>query len=91
MFVDFGADWCWTCKVNERGTLANAEVLKAFAAKGVTLMKADWTRQDPAITAALGSHGRSGVPMYLYYTPRGEAVVLPEVITPGMVLKVLGN
>jgi thiol:disulfide interchange protein len=90
VFVDFSAQWCWTCKINERGTLASDAVQAAFKSKGVTLLRADWTRQDPAITAALSAHGRGGVPMYLYYPAQGDAVLLPEVITPAMVLKVLG-
>jgi thiol:disulfide interchange protein/DsbC/DsbD-like thiol-disulfide interchange protein len=90
VFVDFSAQWCWTCKINERGTLASDAVQAAFKSKGVTLLRADWTRQDPAITAALSAHGRGGVPMYLYYPPQGPEVLLPEVITPAMVLRVLG-
>lgn len=90
VFVDFSAQWCWTCKINERGTLASDAVQAAFRAKGVVLLKADWTRQDSAITAALKAHGRGGVPMYLYYPPKGPELLLPEVITPGMVLKALG-
>ena len=91
IFVDFSADWCWTCKVNERGTLASAAVRDAFAKGKVALLKADWTRQDPAVTAELRSHGRSGVPLYVVYPVKGDAVVLPEVITPDLVLKALAN
>jgi thiol:disulfide interchange protein len=91
VFVDFGADWCWTCKVNERGTLANGGVLKAFNDLGVAKLKADWTHSDPAITAALRAQGRSGVPMYVFYPSHGEAHVLPELITPGMVLDALAQ
>jgi thiol:disulfide interchange protein len=90
VFVDFSAQWCWTCKINERGTLASDAVQAAFKAHDVVLLRADWTRQDPAITAALSAHGRGGVPMYLYYPPKGPEVLLPEVITPDMVLGVLG-
>jgi thiol:disulfide interchange protein len=90
VFVDFSAQWCWTCKINERGTLASDAVQAVFKSKGVALLRADWTRQDPAITAALSAHGRGGVPMYLYYPVQGPEVLLPEVITPGMVLRVLG-
>lgn len=89
VFVDFTADWCWTCKVNERAVLARPEVKAAFAAKGVVLMKADWTRRDPAITAALRSYGRSGVPLYIWYPKGGGPELLPELLTPGIVLKAL--
>jgi thiol:disulfide interchange protein DsbD len=49
-------------------------------------MKADWTRKDPAITAALAAFGRNGVPLYVLYPPRGEPVILPELLTPTLVL-----
>jgi len=91
VFVDFGADWCWTCKVNERGTLANEGVLKAFNDQGVAKLKADWTHSDPAITAALRAQGRSGVPMYVFYPAHGEPHVLPELITPGIVMDALAG
>jgi thiol:disulfide interchange protein len=77
--------------VNERGTLSSDAVQAAFAKDRVALLKADWTRQDPAITAALKAHGRGGVPMYVYYPAKGDEVLLPELITPGLVLKTLGD
>jgi thiol:disulfide interchange protein DsbD len=89
VFVDFTADWCWTCKVNERVVLSRDDVKQAFAAQGAVLMKADWTRRDNAITEALKGYGRSGVPLYVWYPKGGEPVVLPEVITPAMLLKVV--
>ena len=89
VFVDFTADWCWTCKVNERSTLGQPAVQAALAAKGTVLFKADWTRRDPAITAALQSHGRSGVPLYVYYPAGKPPIVLPEIITPGRMLDAL--
>lgn len=89
VFVDFTADWCLTCKVNERVALGSARVVRAFAARGVVALKADWTRHNPAITRALAGFGRSGVPLYLYYPPGGEGRVLPELLTPGVVLSAL--
>jgi thiol:disulfide interchange protein DsbD len=89
VFVDFSAQWCWTCKVNENGVLASSPVLEAFRKGKVALLRADWTRQDPAITEALKAHGRSGVPLYLYYPVQGEPQVLPEVLTQGTVLRAL--
>ena len=86
VFVDFTASWCLSCQVNERAALNRPEVLEAFAARNVVLLKADWTRHDEAITQALATLGRSGVPAYALYTP-GEAnpQLLPEVLTPGIV------
>ncbi len=83
VFVYFTADWCLTCKVNERAVLDRAEVAEHFRARGVRTLVGDWTRGDPAITRFLAQHGRSGVPLYLYYAPGREAEVLPQLLTVG--------
>ena len=90
VFVDFTAAWCLTCQVNKKTVLHRPAVAQAFAARGVTTVRADWTTEDPAITDALASFGRSGVPLYVLY-PGGDAapVVLPEVLTTGAVLDAL--
>ena len=88
VFIDFTAEWCWTCKVNERVVLADAAVRAKFAAHDFALVKADWTDGDPEITQLLRAFGRSGVPLYVIF-PAGrldQPVVLPEVITAQMVL-----
>ena len=84
-FVYFTADWCLTCKVNEGAAIERAEVRDSFAKGGITVLVGDWTRGDAAISAFLARHGRSGVPLYLFY-PAGarEPQVLPQVLTPGM-------
>ncbi len=90
VFVDFTAEWCLNCKVNERLTLSKQEVKDAFEAHQVVLMKADWTNGDPAITAELNRFGRVGVPFYLLYTPdSADALVFPELLTPRIVLDAL--
>ncbi|SEQ53857.1 thiol:disulfide interchange protein DsbD [Solimonas aquatica] len=89
VFVDFTADWCLSCKVNERVALNNARVQQAFAERGVAVLVADWTRADPAITAELARFGRNGVPLYLVYAKGGEARILPQLLTPDIVLKAL--
>jgi thiol:disulfide interchange protein DsbD len=90
VFVDFTASWCLSCQVNERVALHQPEVERAFQARNVVLMKADWTRHDEAITAALAGLGRSGVPAYALYVPGEEKPrLLPEVLTPGIVTGVL--
>jgi len=87
VFVDFTAAWCVTCQVNKRVALYNIQVAKAFAARDVVTLKADWTRQDPRITAALASLGRNAVPVYAFYVPgETEPRLLPEVLTPSLVL-----
>jgi thiol:disulfide interchange protein/DsbC/DsbD-like thiol-disulfide interchange protein len=87
VFVDFTAAWCVTCQVNKRVALHNAAVVKAFAAHDVVPLKADWTRQDPRITATLASLGRNAVPVYAIYSPGDDTPrLLPEVLTPSLVL-----
>ncbi len=86
VFIDFTAAWCVTCQVNERTTLARADVLAAFAARNVALLRADWTRQDPAVTKALRALGRSGVPVYVLQAPGKPPVVLSELISGSEVI-----
>lgn len=83
VFVYFTADWCLTCKANEKAALDRNEVANAFAAKNITVLVGDWTRGDPNIGRFLEKHGRSGVPLYLYYAPGKEAEILPQVLTVG--------
>ena len=80
VFVDFTAAWCVTCQVNKRLVLSSDDVRAQFAAKNVALVRADWTRRDPAITEALAALGRSGVPVYVLYRPGKEPLLLPEVL-----------
>ena len=92
VFVDFTASWCLSCQVNERVALDQPEVMQAFAAANVLLLRADWTREDPAITQALTALGRSGVPVYALYTPGQSAPqLLPQVLTPGIVTDALAK
>lgn len=85
VFVDATAAWCLTCKINERVALEDADVKTLFAERGVMLLVADWTTRDAAITAYLARFGRNGVPLYVYYPPQGEPVVLPQILTPAAV------
>jgi thiol:disulfide interchange protein/DsbC/DsbD-like thiol-disulfide interchange protein len=78
VFVDFTAAWCVTCQYNKKTTFADAKLLADFAARQVVLMRADWTRRDPAITQALTALGRSGVPVYALYAPGRAPVLLSE-------------
>ena len=81
VFVDFTAAWCVTCQYNKRNTLADADVLADFARHGVTLLRADWTRRDSAITAALAELGRNGVPVYVLMAPGRAPLVLTEILS----------
>ncbi|RQO63899.1 protein-disulfide reductase [Variovorax sp. KBW07] len=80
VFIDFTAAWCVTCQYNKKSTLSDAEVLADFDAKKVAMLRADWTRRDPAITAALTALGRSGVPVYVLQAPGKPPVVLTEIL-----------
>jgi thiol:disulfide interchange protein DsbD len=91
VFVDFTAAWCVTCQVNKRLVLTDSEVKKAFADRGVELVRADWTRRDPAITQALAALGRQGVPVYVLYRPGKEPLLLPEVLQRQTVLDALAS
>lgn len=91
VFVNFTAAWCVTCKVNEAAALANPRTAEAFADANVAYLVGDWTNQDPAIAAALAEHGRAGVPLYLYYPPGGEPVVLPQMLSQDLVLETIAG
>ena len=93
VFLDFTASWCLTCQFNERTAINVPAVRKILKDRGITAMKGDWTNSDPAITEALKSFGRVGVPLAVYYPPgRGsDPVVLPELLTEKIVLEALGK
>jgi thiol:disulfide interchange protein len=87
VFVYFTADWCLTCKVNERIAIEREEVRDAFAATGVTVLVGDWTRRDAAITRYLTANGAAGVPFYQWFPAgSGAAEQLPQVLTPAMLV-----
>jgi DsbC/DsbD-like thiol-disulfide interchange protein/cytochrome c biogenesis protein CcdA len=83
VFVWFTADWCLTCKVNERVAIERESVRDAFAKAGVVTIVGDWTRRDETITKFLTEQGAAGVPLYLWYAPgSGAPEQLPQVLTP---------
>jgi thiol:disulfide interchange protein/DsbC/DsbD-like thiol-disulfide interchange protein len=90
VFVYFTADWCLTCKVNEKAVLERSEVAEAFARGKVAVLVGDWTRGNAEIGRFLEKQGRSGVPLYLWYAPSKEAEVLPQVLTVGRVAALVG-
>ena len=85
VFAYFTADWCLTCKVNERIAIDTDVVRASFKAKNIAVLVGDWTSNDPALGRFIESHNRAGVPLYLYYPAGGgEPQVLPQILTPSM-------
>lgn len=91
VFVDFTAAWCLTCQANKRLVLHSSRVAAAFASRGVTLLRADWTNRNDAIAHELARFGRTGVPLYVLYDSRGRPHLLPEILTEGAVLDALSD
>lgn len=90
VFIDFTADWCITCKANERVALSSSRVKNKFEELNFEMVKADWTNRNPEITRTLESFGRNGVPFYVIYSSSlDEPLILPELLTPGIVLNAL--
>jgi thiol:disulfide interchange protein DsbD len=90
VYVDFTARWCATCQVNKEIVFGSGRVREFVRAENVALVKADWTNEDPAITKRLLELGKAAVPVNLVYLPdRPEPIVLPETLTPGIVLEAL--
>lgn len=90
VLVNFTADWCVTCKINERAALSSGRVAQALEAADAVYLVGDWTRRDDVIAAELARHGRSGVPLYLLYPAGGgEPRVLPQLLTEGTVVRAL--
>ena len=87
IYVDFTARWCATCQTNKKIVFASDTVLREFAAKKIVTLRADWTNKDPAITAELAKYQRSAVPFNVIWQPgKTEPVILPELLTPSIVL-----
>ena len=78
VFVDATAAWCITCLVNEKWR-SKTRGARRVQGKQCRHLVADWTNRNPAVTQLLEAHGRSGVPLYLYFAPgAAEAKVLPK-------------
>ncbi|HEV2149163.1 MAG TPA: thioredoxin family protein, partial [Longimicrobiaceae bacterium] len=91
VLLDFTADWCLTCKVNERVAFGSDTVRASLRAHDVALLRADWTTRDPSVTRALAAFSRNSVPfVVLYGRDRAAApAVLPTLLTPGIVTRAL--
>ena len=92
MFVYFTADWCLSCKVNEKIAIETDLTFAAFQMRGVKVLRGDWTRRDPEITRFLASQGVAGVPLYLWYpNGGGDARQLPQVLGPNTLAELGGE
>lgn len=92
VFVYFTAEWCISCKVNEKTTLSRESLVQAFQSKHVIVLVGDWTNRDSAITSALTRYGRSGVPLYLWFKPgASEPVILPQILTLDLMLDLVNQ
>jgi len=89
VFLNFTADWCITCKVNEAVALKTSKVRKLIVDKNITYLEADWTRKDPIISSALEQYGRTGLPLYLLFPSKGDPLILPEILTEDILLSYL--
>ena len=89
VFVDFTASWCVTCQANKLAVLDRENVQKAFKEHNVKFLIADWTNRNAEISKTLESFGRTGVPLYLLYSPDGTAKILPELLTQDIVIDAL--
>jgi thiol:disulfide interchange protein DsbD len=87
VFIDFTAAWCITCQYNKQNVLSKAEVLTAFEAKNVLLLRADWTRKDAAISQALQQLGRNGVPVYVLHRPGQAPALMSELLDTDELLR----
>lgn len=90
VLIDFMADWCLTCLTNDRVAFTD-DVVQQFRDQGVVLLKADWTKRDARISQALAGYGRDGVPLYVLYDQEGKHRILPQLLTPQILLNALAT
>ena len=89
VFVYFTADWCVTCKINEAAAIQRDDTKAVFEAKDIAVLVGDFTRRDPALARTLARYERSGVPLYLYFPAKGDAQILPQILTPSMLAELI--
>ena len=90
-FVDVTAKWCITCIANENTVLFTERMSTEFEKRNITYMIADWTEYDPEIARFIEKHGRTGIPLYVFY-PAGltnAPVILPQILTFSLVIEAL--
>ena len=90
VFVIATADWCVSCKFNERLVLKTTKMETFYKEQGIRVLIADWTSKDRDITEYLSTFNRAGVPLYVFYQ-NGSKIVLPQILSFGIVKEVLGH
>ncbi|HQT64267.1 MAG: hypothetical protein B7Z75_08680 [Acidocella sp. 20-57-95] len=91
VLVDLTAAWCVTCLVNEHSSLETPQVQAALNGGHIKTLVGDWTNRNPDISAYLEANHRDGVPLYIYYPAQGAAVLLPQILTPQIVVDAISN
>lgn len=93
VFVNLTADWCITCLANEKVALDTAATKEALDRAGYVKLKGDWTNYNPEITQLLSKYGRSGVPLYLLFTPNAgdQPMILPQILNPNSIINALND
>lgn len=91
VYLDIGAEWCKNCKTNEKNVLFTEDIMQDFAAKGVVLLKGDFTKKDPVLLDWITSHKRMGVPFNTLYIPGEEPILFPELLSKGMIREALAK
>ncbi len=87
VFIDFGAKWCWTCKVNEETVLFTSKIAEVFKENDTALLRGDYTNNDKIVGEWIQKFGRAGVPVYAFYRKgAAEPVILPEILTQQMII-----
>jgi thiol:disulfide interchange protein DsbD len=90
VFVEFSAKWCLTCQTNKLSFVSH-KVVEAFTTHHIVALEADWTNGDPRITAMLRSLGRNGVPVYAIFKSGKEPMLLPEIVTPDIIVNAVSE
>ena len=89
VLVNMTADWCITCKVNEQTALGTSTVQQMLADEDIHYLVGDWTNKNSEILEFLKSYERSGVPLYIVYAGTKSHEVLPQLLTPNMVIEAI--
>jgi len=87
ILLDFTAEWCVTCKLNEKAVLSLDRTQQLLESRGIKMYKIDWTNADPKVTEFLKTFGRNSVPLYVYYPsdPSKSYKILPQLLTYSIV------